>query len=150
MGLTTAQRAAIQNNWATVNANMQEMGDALFMRYLLANPGDIQFFPKFASAGVGAQLRSNEAFQEQTLTVFQFLGQIVAKLADLDAAGKMLQERVHSHKPRGITMAQFERLLDLLPRFLQENAGAHGPCADAWRVAIANLMPYMRSEFKKC
>jgi len=75
------------------------------------------------------------------------LGQIVGKLNDLDACGKMLKERVHSHKPRGITMAQFERLLDLLPRFLQETAGANGPCADAWRVAIANLMPFMRAEF---
>ena len=149
MVLTTAQRAAIQNNWATVKANMQEYGDALFMRYLLANPGDISFFTKFSSAGVGAQLRSNEAFQAQTLTVMNFLSQVVDSLADIDAAGKMLRERVRTHAPRGIGMSQFERLLDLLPRFLQETAGAHGPCADAWRVAIASLMPSMRDEFSR-
>ena len=77
-------------------------------RYLLANPGDIGFFPKFSSAGVGAQLRSNEAFQTQTHTVMEFLTKVVENLGDLDAAGKMLRERVRSHHPRGITMAQFE------------------------------------------
>ena len=42
-----------------------------------------------------------------------------------------------------------QRLLDLLPRFLQETASANGPCADAWRVAIATLMPAMRDEFTR-
>ena len=37
-----------------------------------------------------------------------FLAEVVDNLGDLNKAGAMLQERVKTHKPRGITMAQFE------------------------------------------
>ena len=42
-----------------------------------------------------------------------------------------------------------QRLLDLLPMFLQETAGAGGDVADAWRILIADLMPPMRDEFAR-
>eukprot|EP00914_Ancora_sagittata_P000266 GHVO01000775.1.p1 GENE.GHVO01000775.1~~GHVO01000775.1.p1 ORF type:complete len:157 (-),score=17.00 GHVO01000775.1:87-557(-) len=152
MSLTIQQRAAIQNNWVTVASNIQEYGDSLFMRYLLAHPDDIDFFPEFAGDGFLAidQMASNEAFQNQTLTIMLFLSKVVACLTDIEVAGSLLQERVRTHHPRGITMVQFERLLDLLPCFLQDTAGANGDCADAWRMAISCLLPYMREEFARC
>ncbi|ELU11901.1 hypothetical protein CAPTEDRAFT_192931 [Capitella teleta] len=149
MGLTKAQIAAIQNNWARISNNLQDFGDTLFMRYLTIYPGDLAFFPKFEHEGVGDHLRHNADFQAQTLVVCQFLSKVIASLSDMDAAKAMLQERVRTHAPRGIAMAQFERLLDLLPRLVQDASAASGPTADAWRVAVASLMPAMRQEFAK-
>ncbi|ELT87600.1 hypothetical protein CAPTEDRAFT_5226 [Capitella teleta] len=153
MGLTIGQRSIIQNNWVTVASNIQEYGDELFSRYLSANPGDIDFFPQFVGDGEifnFADLRSKPEFQDHTLTVMLFLSKIVACLTEIEVAGSLLQERVRTHFGRGISMAQFERMLDLMPRFLQETAGANGQCADAWRVAIATLLPFMRQEFSRC
>lgn len=150
MGLTTGQCASIQNNWVTVASNIQEYGNSLFIRYLTANPDDIEFFPDFFDEGVGSHLRFNEAFQDQTLKVMLFLSKVVACLSDIGVAACFLQDKVRTHHARGITMTQFERLLDLLPRFLQDTAGANGECADAWRVALATLLPFMREEFKRC
>lgn len=77
------------------------------IRYLGANPGDIHFFPKFEKVPYGKLVYDGE-FQKQTLTVMQFLSEVVAALGDLNRAGDMLRERVRTHKPRGISMAQFE------------------------------------------
>ncbi|ELU11893.1 hypothetical protein CAPTEDRAFT_18433 [Capitella teleta] len=148
MGLTPAQVASIQKNFATINSDLQGYGNKLFLRYLGANPGDMVFFPKFENVAYN-DLVSNSAFNAQTLVVMEFLGKVVVNLGDLNKAGAMLQERVKTHKPRSISMAQFERLLDLLPRFLQEEGKASGAVADAWRVAVASLMPFMRAQFAK-
>jgi hypothetical protein len=34
--------------------------------------------------------------------------------------------------------------------FLQEECGADGKVADAWRILVADLMPEMRDEFTRC
>ena len=76
-------------------------------RYLEANPGDIQFFPKFEKVSLG-HLLYNADFQAQTLVVMEFLSQVVNKLGNITEAGNMLKDRVRTHKPRSISMAQFE------------------------------------------
>nr|QYC94950.1 globin [Capitella capitata] len=149
MVLSGAQAHAIQANWKKVEAHAQDLANDLFLRYLTANPGDQALFPKFSQVALG-DLRGNADFNAQTILIVHAISNIVSNMGDLQKAADLLRERVRTHYGRHITMAQFERLLDLLPRFLQETAGANGPCADAWRVAVANLMPYMRDEFTKC
>ncbi|ELT93225.1 hypothetical protein CAPTEDRAFT_229341 [Capitella teleta] len=149
MVLSGAQAKAVQKNWANVKAHAQKYGNDLFVQYLTQNPGDIQIFAKFRDANLG-DLRSNAEFNKQTKTVIDALSKIVDNLGDLNAGCSFLRERVRTHHPRGISMAQFERLLDLMPMFLQEQAGADGVVADAWRILVADLMPEMRDEFTKC
>lgn len=148
MTLTKAQVAAIQKNWNTVETDLQGYGNKLFLRFLTANPGELHFFPKFGTQDVNKLVFDGE-FNKQTTVVFEFLTQVVKHMGDLKAASDLLRERVRSHKAREIGMAQFETLLDLMPRFLEEEAHASGAVADSWRVAIACLMPAMRDEFKK-
>ena len=148
MVLTKAQVASIQKNWTSVETDLQGYGNKLFMRYLEANPGDMHYFPKFANTPFG-KLAYDAEFNKQTATVFEFLTQVVHHLGDIEKCNGMLRERVRTHKPREIHMAQFETLLDLMPRFLEEEAKATGATADAWRVCVATLMPAMRDEFKK-
>ena len=149
MVLSAAQSKAIQKNWGTVKAKAQQYGNDLFIQYLSQNPGDIACFAKFRDANIG-ELRGNAEFNKQTKTVVDALTMIVENLGDLNAGCSFLRERVRTHHPRGISMAQFERLLDLMPMFLQEKAGADGQVADAWRILVADLMPEMRDEFTKC
>jgi hemoglobin-like flavoprotein len=148
MVLSGSQAHAIQGNWKKVRAHEQDLANDLFLRYLSANPGDQALFPKFANVALG-DLRGNAAFNEQTKTVFDALGNIVDHLGNIQEAAVFLRERVRTHYKRHISMAQFERLLDLLPMFLQEKAHASGEVADAWRIAISDLMPAMRDEFSR-
>ncbi|ELU04570.1 hypothetical protein CAPTEDRAFT_225826 [Capitella teleta] len=148
MVLSGAQAAAIQGNWKNIEAQAQEYANALFLKYLTANPGDQARFPKFAEVPLG-DLRSNADFNSQTIVIVKALSAIVANLGDVQKAAELLRQRVRTHYKRNITMAQFERLLDLLPMFVQENALAGGDVADAWRIAIADLMPAMRDEYSR-
>ncbi|ELT93423.1 hypothetical protein CAPTEDRAFT_21927 [Capitella teleta] len=149
MVLSGAQAAAIQGNWKNVEAHAQTYANDLFLTYLTANPGDQARFPKFAEVPLG-DLRSNADFNAQTIVIVKALSAIVATLGDVQKGAELLRQRVRTHYKRNITMAQFERLLDLLPMFLQEKAHASGDVADAWRIAIADLMPAMRDEFSRC
>lgn len=149
MPVSGSQVKAIQANWKNVKSNAQAAGNGLFMRYLTQNPGDEDHFAKFHDVPLD-QLESNAAFNAQTKLVIDALGQIVDSLDNLQSAANFLRERVRTHFPRGIHIAQFERLLDLMPRFLEDTAGADGTVADAWRILIADLMPPMRDEFSRC
>ncbi|ELU12835.1 hypothetical protein CAPTEDRAFT_219237 [Capitella teleta] len=149
MVLSSAQAKAIQANWKTVRARIQDYGNDLFVRYFIQNPGDVEYFGKFCDIPL-TEVRSNPEFQKQTKTVLEAVGKIVDNLDELQTAANYLRERVRTHHPRRISMAQFERLLDLMPMFLQEVAGADGATADAWRILVADLMPPMRDEFARC
>ena len=83
------------------------MATIVFCRYLEQNPGDMQFFPKFSKVAHD-KLVYDQHFNAQTLVVFEFLAKVVDNLGDVKAAGNLLRERVRTHKPREITMAQFE------------------------------------------
>ena len=146
--LTPAEITALQQNFAGVKKDIQRLGNNLFARYLYGNPADMKFFPKFADVPI-VELASNPEFNAQTLTVLEFLAQVVDNIGDGAKAKNLLRERAKTHKPRGIRIAQFERLLDLVPRFLEEEAGASGEVADAWRVLIASLMPALRDQYAK-
>eukprot|EP01069_Polyplicarium_translucidae_P006019 Polyplicarium_translucidae@DN2893_c0_g1_i1.p2 len=148
MVLTAAQAKAIQGNWKAVRARAQDYGNDLFLRYLAANPGDQDHFPKFAEVAYG-DLRGNADFNAQTKVIVDALGNIVDHLDNIQQAANFLRAKARTHYKRDVTMPQFERLLDLLPMFLQEKAHADGTVADAWRIAISDLMPAMRDEFAR-
>ena len=76
-------------------------------RYLTQNPGDQSVFPKFHEVPLG-DLRANAAFNAQTKTVIDAIGNIVDNLSDLQGAANFLRARVRTHNPRGIHIAQFE------------------------------------------
>ena len=148
MVLTASQAKAIQGNWTKIAANAQDMGNELFIRYLNQNSGDQDVFLKFDDVPLD-QLKGNAAFNAQTKLVIDALGRIVGSLDNIQSAASSLRERVRTHQPRGIHIAQFERLLDLMPMFVQEKADASGAIADAWRILIADLMPAMRDEYAR-
>ena len=148
MVLSGSQAKAIQGNWKNVRAKAQDMGNELFHRYLAANMGDIVVFPKLHDVAL-AVLKGNDAYNLQTKLVIDALGSIVDSLDCVQTAAKFLRERVRTHAPRHIHIAQFERLLDLMPMFVQECAGADGAVADAWRILISDLVPAMRDEFAR-
>ena len=149
MVVTESQVKAIQENWKTIRGRLQDYGNDLFMRYLVQNDGEQDHFSKFSSCPL-SQLRTNAAFNAQTKLVMQALGSIVDHLDDIQRAAEFLRQRVRTHNRRHIYIAQFERLLDLMPMFLQETASADGYVADAWRILIADLMPAMRDEYARC
>ena len=148
MVLTGSQAKAIQNNWKQVRSRAQDFGNDLFIRYLAANPGDQDHFPKFCEVPMG-DLRGDKEFNHQTKLVIDALGNIVDHLDEIQKAANFLRAKARTHYKRDVTMPQFERLLDMLPMFLQEKAHADGAVADAWRIAIADLMPAMRDEFAR-
>eukprot|EP01069_Polyplicarium_translucidae_P005621 Polyplicarium_translucidae@DN2819_c0_g1_i1.p2 len=149
MVLSGAQAKLIQANWKAVRGDAQAAGNALFLKYLTQNPGDEDHFAKFHDVPLD-QLEGNAAFNAQTKIVIDAIGQIVDSLDTVQKAAQFLRERVRTHYPRGIHIAQFERLLDLMPTFLEENAKADGNTADAWRILISDLMPAMRDEYARC
>ena len=76
-------------------------------RYLTQNPGEQVHFAKFSDVHLG-ELRDNADFNAQTKTVVDALGHLVDSLDNLSQAEKYLRERVRTHFPRGIFIAQFE------------------------------------------
>lgn len=76
-------------------------------RYITQNPGDQNIFVKFRDCPLG-DLRSNAEFNKQSKMVIDALSKIVGSLDDLQLSCDFLRERVRTHAPRHITMAQFE------------------------------------------
>lgn len=136
-----AQASAIQGHWnSKVKANMQAVGNALFVKYFTANPGDQAFFKAFAGVGVG-DLPGNSAFNAQTMAVMQYMDKIVAGMGSNHV--QLMQAKKADHAARGVDGSYFKKMFDFLPGFIGENGG-DGACVDAWKAAGAELSAAMK------
>lgn len=103
---SAAQAAAIGGHWnSKVKPNMQAVGNALFLKYFAANPGDKAHFKKFSSVADG-DLPGNAAFNAQTLAVMQYFDKIVAGATS--NAADLMKAQVAPHAARGVDVSYFQ------------------------------------------
>ena len=100
------EASAIQGHWnGKVKPNLQAVGNALFVKYFTANPGDQALFKSFAGVGVG-DLPSNAAFNKQTLAVMNYMDKVVAGMGS--NAAQLMKDQVAPHTARGISVDQIK------------------------------------------
>jgi hypothetical protein len=132
---------AIQGHWnANVHSNLQGVGNALFVAYFAAHPGDQALFKKFANVAA-KDLPGNAAFNHQTLAVMSYLDKVVAGLGTNCA--QLMKDQVAPHKARHIGVDKFASMFAFLPGFMGDH-GADGACVNAWKNAGAALVAAMK------
>eukprot|EP01069_Polyplicarium_translucidae_P006756 Polyplicarium_translucidae@DN3015_c0_g1_i1.p1 len=134
---TMEQAKEIQAHWnANVADKLQKVGNTLFQEFFAANPGDQKLFKKFAGVA-NADLPSNAAFNAQTLAVMNYLAKVVAGLGG--NAKDLMKAQVAPHKPRNVGKAEFKRMFDFLPGFMER----HGGPGAAWTAGGVALLAAM-------
>ncbi|XP_041376387.1 globin-like [Gigantopelta aegis] len=135
MGLSEAQATSVKGTWKKVAENLKDHAVKIFVKFLSDNPEQQAFFKKFEVVAK-EDLAGNEDVSKHAMVVMTALGEYIDVIDNADSLKKAVKPVAESHKPRKITLPNFQKMFPVIVDYVVTNVDGD---KEAWTTALETI-----------